>query len=98
MCLQWSKVYLHRPKRILRSGTSVGANYIAALRARSRVEFIAKLGVVLEEADETAYWIELIVESGLIKEQRLTDLAKEVDEICAIIFTTISTSRDGLKK
>ena len=51
-------------KQLLRSGTSIGANYRAACRARSRAEFIAKLGVVVEEADESIYWIELLGESG----------------------------------
>lgn len=55
--------------QLLRSGTSVGANYRAVCRARSRADFIAKLGIVIEEADESAYWIELLLHTGLIKQE-----------------------------
>jgi len=64
-------------KRLLRSGTSVGANYRAACRARSKAEFIAKLGIVLEEADETVFWLELLVESGVGSRERLQPLVKK---------------------
>lgn len=63
--------------QLLRSGTSIGANYRAAGRGRSRPEFIAKLGIVVEEADETVYWIELLAETGGVKKQRLTKLCQE---------------------
>lgn len=75
--------------QIIRSGTSVAANYRAACRARSVAEFIAKLGVVIEEADETELWLELIVESGLMKETLVADLLKEVDEIIAIMTASV---------
>ncbi len=71
--------------RIIRSGTSVGANYRAACRARSRAEFIAKIGVVEEEADETAFWIELIIESGLLKKEMVRPLLVEAGELVAIM-------------
>ena len=61
-------------KQLFRSGISVGANYRAAGRARSGAEFSAKIGIVLEEADETAFWMECLVESGIVKQERLNDL------------------------
>lgn len=79
--------------QLLRSGTSVGANYRAAKRARSKAEFRAKLGVVEEEADEACYWLELIGESGMMKPSRLSELLKEGNEITAIIVASIQTSR-----
>jgi len=75
-------------KQVLRSGTSVGANYREAYRARSGAEFIAKMGDCLRELDETTYWLELIVESGLMPEQKLASLIDETDQLIAI-FTTI---------
>ncbi len=71
--------------RLIRSGTSVGANYRAACRARSRAEFIAKIGVVEEEADETAFWLELIIESGLLKKEMVRPLLVEAGELVAIM-------------
>src|SRR5881398_3113806 len=64
-------------KQLLRSGTSVGANYRAAGRARSTAEFSAKIGVVVEEADETVFWLECLVESGIVRPELLGDLIKE---------------------
>ena len=71
-------------KQLLRSGTSIGANYRSACRARSRAEFAAKIGVVLEEADETVYWLELLIETGSIKKERLEGLVQEARELVAI--------------
>ena len=68
--------------QIVRSGTSVAANYRAALRARSKAEFLAKLGIVIEEADETLFWLELIVESKIMHENRILSLIQETDESC----------------
>jgi four helix bundle protein len=76
-------------KQVLRSGTSVGANYREANRARSKAEFIAKIGDCLKELDETAYWIELLGESGIVSDSKLTPLRDECDQLLAI-FTTIS--------
>src|SRR5689334_10606453 len=73
--------------QLLRCGTSVGANYRAAWRARSRADFISKMGIVEEEADESQYWMELLVDDGLMKEKRLAALMKEADEIVAICVT-----------
>jgi len=67
-------------KQLLRSATSVGANYRAACRGRSKAEFIAKLGIVEEEADESLFWLELIAESGLLPAGRLAGLLREADE------------------
>jgi four helix bundle protein len=75
-------------KQVLRSGTSVGANYREAQRARSKAEFIAKVGDSLKELDETLYWLELILGSELIKPIRLQPLMAECNELLAI-FTTI---------
>lgn len=80
-------------RQLLRSGISVGANYRAACRARSRAEFIAKLGIVLEEADETIFWIELLLEGGIIKHEKLDALLKEAEELTAIFVTSICTAK-----
>ena len=72
-------------KQIIRSATSVAANYRAACRARSRAEFIAKIGVVEEEADESCFWLELIIDSGLLTEERIRPLLGEAGELVAIM-------------
>jgi four helix bundle protein len=71
--------------QLVRSATSVGANYRAACRARSRAEFAAKLGTVLEEADESLYWLEMIPDGGLMPEAKLSLLLNEADELPAIL-------------
>jgi four helix bundle protein len=80
-------------KQLLRCATSVGANYRAACRGRSADEFRAKLGIVEEEADESLYWIELLVEGGLVKEELVKDLHQEAGEILAMVVASIKTSR-----
>jgi len=80
-------------RQLLRCGTSVGANYRAACRARSKAEFIAKMGIVEEEADESLYWMELLIETGLVKRQKLESLIKETDEILSITVASIKTAR-----
>lgn len=75
-------------KQLLRSSTSIGANYRAACLGRSKAEFISKLATVIEETDESIYWMELIVESNLMKKNLLDDLMKEAGEILAIMITT----------
>ena len=72
-------------KQIIRSATSVAANYRVACRARSRAEFIAKIGVVEEEADESCFWLELIIDSGLLTEERIRPLLSEAGELVAIM-------------
>jgi four helix bundle protein len=76
-------------KQALRSGTSVGANFREAKRSRSRAEFISIIGVCIKELDETAYWIELLVESDIVSSQKMKDLYQECDQLIAIL-TTIS--------
>lgn len=76
-------------KQVLRSGTSVGANYREAQRARSKAEFIAKIGDCLKELDETAYWLDLLTESGIVPKSKLSALQDECHQLIAI-FTTIS--------
>ena len=83
-------------KQLLRSGTSVGANSRAARRSRSRAEFISKLGIVEEEADESIFWIELQTAAGKIPAKKVASLLKETDEILAITVSSIKTAR--LKK
>ena len=78
--------------QLIRSGTSVGANYRAACRSRSRAEFAAKLGVFAEEADETAYWLEVIRDGNLLPAKKLTELLKEADELTAIFTAGRRTS------
>ena len=80
-------------RQVLRSATSVGANYRAACRAKSVADMIAKLSIVEEEVDETLYWLELLVEAGLVPETRLSDLMQETDEIVAMIVSSIKTLR-----
>jgi four helix bundle protein len=78
--------------QLLRAATSVGANYRAACRARSNADFISKMGIVLEETDESAYWLELLVESGLVTRQRLSDLLRETEELIAIFAASKITA------
>jgi four helix bundle protein len=80
-------------KQLLRSGTSVGANYRAVCRAKSNADFINKLRVVEEECDESLFWMELLVDNGLVKGTRLRDLMKEGDEILAIVVSSAKTAR-----
>ena len=80
-------------KQLLRCGTAVGANYRAAGRARSRAEFAAKLGIVVEEADESMYWLELLSESRVVKPESLIELQKEAQELTAIFTTARKNSK-----
>ena len=80
-------------KQVLRSATSVAANYRAACRSRSTEAMIAKLDIVLEEADETLFWLELLIESGLMPAARLADLTSETNEITAMIIASLKTLR-----
>lgn len=82
-------------QQILRSATSVAANYRSAGRSRSKAEFIAKIGVVLEEADETALWLELLSESGIISATKLTNLLDEANQLTAIFSASRRTVKGG---
>jgi four helix bundle protein len=79
-------------RQLLRSGCSVGANYRAACRAKSKADFISKMGTVLEEADESAYWIELLQDAGKVNTSA-ADLQREADELVAITISSINTAR-----
>ncbi len=81
-------------KQILRSSTSVGANYRAACRAKSTADFLNKLKIVEEEADETIYWLEMLYDAGLVAESKVKPLLKETSEILSMVVTAIKTTRD----
>jgi len=80
-------------RQLLRSGTSVGANYRAACRAKSTADFISKMGTVEEEADESLYWMELLIEAKIVGSDKLESLMKEADELLAITVSSINTAR-----
>jgi len=85
-------------RQLLRAGTSVGANYRAACRARSGADFVAKMGIVEEEADEAMFWMELLVEAELVKSDLVADLMRECNEIIAIVVSSINTARGNKRK
>jgi len=80
-------------RQLLRSGTSVGANYRAVHRAKSKADFISKMGTVLEEADESAYWIELLSDAGKTPPTRFAPLHCEANELVAIAVSSLNTAR-----
>ncbi|HSI10835.1 MAG TPA: four helix bundle protein [Chthoniobacter sp.] len=77
----------------MRSATSVGANYRSACRGRSKAEWRAKLGICLEEVDESAYWLELMIEDEMLPRPRVEPLWKEADELCAIFYAALETGK-----
>ncbi len=79
--------------QLFRSATSVGANYRAACRGRSKADFISKLGIVLEEADESLYWLEILNETQIAKSDILAPLMKETDELVAIFVVSLNTAK-----
>jgi four helix bundle protein len=83
--------------QLLRAGTSVAANYRAVCRARSRREFLSKLSVVIEEADESAFWLELLVEAGMMPESKLKDLQSEANQLVAIFNASRTTVKKGFQ-
>ena len=84
--------------QLVRAGTSVGANYRAACRARSKKEFISKLGIVEEETDESAFWLELIIEGNILKKSLVESLLNEANEILAIIISSKITASGNNSK
>lgn len=80
-------------KQVLRSGTSIGANYREAYRARSVAEFICKMEICLQELEETGYWLELLVDTEIVSAARLQSLQKEADELTAIFVSSIKTAK-----
>lgn len=85
-------------KQMLRSATSVGAHYREAVRSRSRTEFVSKLGGALQELEETSYWMELVVESGVLSGRRMRDLAREADELTAILTTCAKKTKARMQE
>ena len=83
--------------QLLKAGTSVGANYRAACRAKSNADFISKMGIVEEESDETIYWMELLIESALVRKDDLIPLLDEANQILAITVSSMKTARKGKK-
>lgn len=83
--------------QLVRSGTSVGANYRAACRGRSKAEFIAKLGIVVEEADECGYWLELIMKGDLLPADKVQPLHKEAEELTAIFVASVRSAQSNQK-
>lgn len=83
--------------QLLRSGMSVAANYRAVCRARSRPEFLAKLAIVIEETDESAFWLELLTDAGLIPESKLKDLKSEANQLVAIFNASRTTAKKGVQ-
>ena len=83
-------------RQLLRSSTSVGANYRAVCRARSSADFTSKLGIVLEEADETLFWLELLVDSGVAQPDKSAELLREANELISIFVASLRTAK-GLK-
>jgi four helix bundle protein len=81
-------------RQISRSSTSIGANYRAACRAKSSADFVNKLKIVEEEADETIYWLEIIEESKMLGYERISPIKNETDEILAIVVASINTVRN----
>ncbi len=83
--------------QLIRSATSVGANYRAACRGRSKAEFVAKLGIVIEEADECGYWMELIIDAELLKKPLVESLLTEANELTAIMVASQKTAQSAIK-
>ena len=81
-------------RQVIRSGTSIGANYRAASRAKSTADMINKMKIVEEEADETQYWLEVLVEAGIVPKEQIADIYKETDEILAMTVASIKTLRN----
>jgi len=80
-------------RQLIKAGTSVGANYRASCRAKSTADFISKMGIVEEEADESIYWMELLIEAGLVRQVDLIPLLDEADQILAMTVSSIRTAR-----
>jgi four helix bundle protein len=85
-------------RQLLRSATSVAANYRATTRSRSRAEFVARIGVVLEETDETVFWLEMLIEAEIVSQRRLSALLQEAHELLAIFGASQRTAKGGRKE
>jgi four helix bundle protein len=82
-------------RQLLRSATSVGANYRAACRGRSKAEFIAKLGIAIEEADESIYWLEMLVDAKLVPEEKVKEQINEANQLLAILTASSKTAQNN---
>jgi four helix bundle protein len=102
-CMKLADSLANRPsgwtvaKQLVDCATAVGANYRAACRARSQAEFVSKLGVVEEEADESGFWLELVMEGGLKSERLVRPLHKEADELTRILTRSVITARSSIQ-
>jgi len=85
-------------KQLLRAGTSVGANYRAAVSGRARADFVSRMGIMEEECDESLHWIDVLVELGLVSQKRVEELRREADEIIAIAVSSIKTARKNSER
>jgi four helix bundle protein len=85
-------------RQVLRSGTSVAANYRAVCRARSKAEFISKIDVVVEEADETVFWLEMLVETNIVTAKRMDKLLREANELLAIFAASQRTAKKKMNQ
>ncbi len=85
-------------RQLIRAATSVGANYRAAIRGKSRADFVSKLGIVEEECDEALYWIEVIIDLGYVPAARTSELQREANEILSIVVSSIKTARRNTTK
>lgn len=85
-------------RQLVRSATGVGANYRSTCRARSKTEFVARIAVALEEADESAFWLEIVSESGLLTDDRVARLLVEANELCAILAASRITAAENLRR
>lgn len=83
-------------KQLLRSGTSIGANVMEGLRAQSRKDFISKMNIALKEANETEYWIRLLIDSGYLTQDDNREILSECKEVCRILFSIVKTANDNL--
>ena len=84
--------------QLLRCGTSVGANYRAVCRARSRADFISKIGIVVEEVDESVFWLELLAETGVVPQSRVVALVSETNELLAIFSASQLTAKQNVSR
>ena len=85
-------------KQILRCGTSIGANFAEAIYGVSEADFINKLSIALKEADETAYWLELLSESSIIDKKQFDSLYADLDEIISLLISIIKTTKNNINK
>lgn len=84
--------------QLLRSALSVSANYRAACRGRSKADFLSKIGITIEETDESQHWLEMLADSGLVAQEKIQPLAKEANELIAILTASAKTARDNLNR